>query len=79
MGLDSQGSLQSNVCCLGVFRDAFGFEGSLGSHGECSEPWSFHDRTDAHASLKTLSVATQRGSLATLVAVTGDRGRGVDS
>ena len=32
-----------------VFRNAFGFEGSLGSHGECSEPWSFHDRTDAHA------------------------------
>jgi len=52
VGLDSQGSLQSNVsCCLVVFRNAFGFEKSLGSHGECSEPWSFHDRTEAHASL----------------------------
>ena len=62
MGLDSQGSLQSNVsCCLVVFRNAFGFEKSLGSHGECSEPWSFHDRTEAHASLKTLSVATRVG------------------
>src|SRR5207249_3712378 len=38
-------------CCLVVFRNAFGFEKSLGSHGECSEPWSFHDRTEAHASL----------------------------
>jgi len=31
----------------------------FGSHAERSEPWSFQDRTDAHASQKALSVATQ--------------------
>jgi len=32
--------------------------GGFGSHGERSEPWSFHSRTDTHASQKTLSVAS---------------------
>jgi len=29
-----------------------------GSHGERSEPWPFHGRTDTHASQKALSEAS---------------------